>query len=77
MGLQRAGTPHRMTEHDERTGERDDRATREPAANHPENQPGEHGGDGPGQKPGEAPGPYGNPEVDEEALRKKQEDAAG
>jgi hypothetical protein len=48
--------------------ERDERATHPPAENPPEET---EAGDSNEERPG---GPYGNPEVDEEALRKRQEE---
>jgi hypothetical protein len=49
---------------------RDDAAT-EPPADQPPESPSEHHGDA-----DEAGGPLGNPEVDEESLRKQQEESS-
>jgi hypothetical protein len=49
--------------------ERDERATHPPAENEPERTPTPEGDD-----PFEGAGPRGNPAVDEEALRRKQEE---
>ena len=54
--------------------ERDERATQPPAESEPEETPAPEGEDRPGEDPSEGPGPRGNPLVDEEALRKKQEE---
>jgi hypothetical protein len=54
--------------------ERDERATRPPAEKEPEEAPTPEGEDRPSEDPSEGPGPRGNPAVDEEALRKKQEE---
>ena len=53
--------------------ERDERASEPPADNPPEDVPSE-GGDQPSEDLSDAPGPLGNPAVDEESLRKKQEE---
>ena len=55
--------------------ERDERATEPPADNPPDETP--PGTEGPREDPSEDPGPRGNPDVDEEALRKKQEEQEG
>jgi hypothetical protein len=54
--------------------ERDRRATHPPADEEPERTPAPEGDDHPAEDPSEAPGPRGNPAVDEESLRKKQEE---
>jgi hypothetical protein len=54
--------------------ERDERATQPPADDEPEEVPTPEGSDKPSEDPSEGPGPYGNPAVDEESLRKKQEE---
>ena len=53
--------------------EQDERATEPPADTKPEDVP---GGDdeAPREDPSKDPGPRGNPDVDEEALRHKQEE---
>lgn len=52
----------------------DERAGEPPAERDPERVPTPGGGERPGQDPVSSPGPYGNPETDEETLRKKQEE---
>jgi hypothetical protein len=54
--------------------ERDERATHPPAENEPEETPTPEDEDRPSEDPSVGPGPRGNPTVDEEALRKKQEE---
>jgi hypothetical protein len=54
--------------------ERDERATHPPADEDPERTPTPEGDDGPGEDPSEGGGPRGNPAVDEESLRRKQEE---
>jgi len=56
--------------------EQDERATEAPADDEPEQVPGDEG-DAPRDDPSEDPGPRGNPDVDEEALRHKQEEQDG
>lgn len=58
------------TQHEGDDAHRDHAATRPPADKPPES-PGEHHGE-----PDESGGPYGNPEVDEESLRKQQEETS-
>jgi len=53
--------------------EQDDTSTQPPADDPSDDAPSE-GGDQPSGDPAEAPGPRGNPDVDEEALRHKQEE---
>jgi hypothetical protein len=54
--------------------ESDERATHPPAKSEPEDTPSPEGEDRPSEDPSEGPGPRGNPSVDEESLRKKQEE---
>jgi hypothetical protein len=54
--------------------ERDERATHPPADSEPERTPTPEGEERPSDDPVEGPGPRGNPAVDEEALRRKQEE---
>jgi hypothetical protein len=49
----------------------DHRATDEPSQGEPEHDPAEGAGESPAD---EQPGPMGNPAVDEEALRNRQQD---
>jgi hypothetical protein len=53
----------------------DERGGLPPAESEPERVPTPEPGERPGQDPVSSPGPYGNPETDEETLRKKQEEA--
>jgi len=53
--------------------EQDETSTQPPADDPSDDTPSE-GGDQPSEDPAEAPGPRGNPDVDEEALRHKQEE---
>jgi hypothetical protein len=55
--------------------ETDERAPEPPAENPPDETPSQ--GDEPRDDPSEDPGPRGNPDVDEETLRKKQEEQEG
>lgn len=54
--------------------ETDERATQPPADKEPEEVPTPEGSDKPSEDPSAGPGPYGNPTVDEETLRRKQEE---
>jgi hypothetical protein len=56
--------------------EQDERASEPPADTEPEESPSTEG-DPPREDPAEDPGPRGNPDVDEEALRHKQEEQDG
>jgi hypothetical protein len=63
--------PGRSRNHSEEgEGSEDARATEPPAESTPETPAGQPGG-------GEEGGPLGNPDVDEEALRKRQEESGG
>jgi hypothetical protein len=53
--------------------DQDERATEPPGDNEPEQVPG-NADDAPREDPSEDPGPRGNPDVDEEALRHKQQE---
>jgi hypothetical protein len=52
----------------------DERAGEPPAESGPEQVPKPEGNESPGEDPLSSSGPYGNPETDEETLRKKQEE---
>lgn len=54
--------------------EQDERATHPPADDGPEGAPAHEREEGSAEDPSEHGGPRGNPAVDEEALRKKQEE---
>jgi hypothetical protein len=62
-------------EHEQQTPEEaaDERAGEPPPKSDLEDVP-DREGDRPGQDPVESPGPFGNPETDEETLRKEQEE---
>ena len=55
--------------------EQDERSTESPAENPPDETP--QSEDAPREDPSDDPGPRGNPDVDEEALRHKQEEQDG